>query len=251
MRHSFNDIVDRSERLVAMQLLAEKRFAELDDPDAWAEFADGLARFPRLSPANVFLVLDQYPGATWLASHRTWASVQRTPVERGIAVLAPSMRQKRVNGRAVWDGGRPVVEEVRHRPATVFDYTSTAGHILERPWSQPSPTPPEGLIDDLRAAAAAIGYAVESRLAEAPAERRVFALIHGQSDADKAQRLAHDLGAAAGGIAGAELFAYALCTANGFEVPRPAKPVDPRAAARSARSGLQRVLQRTSFRNMA
>lgn len=249
-RHSFNDIPDRRERLTAMHELVGSRFAALSAPTSWDTFARALARFPQLSPANILLVLDQHPEATRLNTHRGWLALERTPIERGIAVLIPSVRHKRVDGRTVWDGGRPVVEEVRHRPATVFDYTSTAGAHQPVPWQTRSPQPLDGFLDDLRAAAAAIGYAVEARRDAAPAQRRVFALIHGQDDRARVHGLARDLGAAAGGVVGADLFAFALCMANGMDVPVPAVPTDPQAAAASARSGLRRILQRTGFRNM-
>lgn len=248
--HSFNDIPDRSDRLRAMTALVEDRFARLDDPAQWAGYADGLARFPQLSPANILLVLDQHPSATRLLTHRGWLALERTPIERGIAVLIPSVRYKRVNGRTVWDGGRPVIEETRQRPATLFDYSSTAGAHVPTPWTEREVEPRAGFLDDLRAAAAAIGYSVEARRDAAPGERRVFSLIHGQDTRTKALGLARDLGSAAGGAAGADLFAYALCMANGMEVPAPAVPANPQQAVSSARSGLRRVLQRTEFRNM-
>ncbi|SDH33472.1 hypothetical protein [Microbacterium sp. 77mftsu3.1] len=249
-RHSFNDVADRYERLAAMTALVASETARLAEPAAWAAFAAGLAKFPTLSPANVLLVLDQHPLARRIDSHFGWGCLQRTPVERGIAILRPSVLYKRVNGLTVWDGGRPVVEEVRHRPATVFDYSQTAGAVMETPWTIAQIEPRDGFIDDMRAAAAAIGYAVESRRDEAPAQRRVFALIHGQDDRTKAMRLARDLGRAAGGEAGADLFAYALCTANGMDVPVPPLPVDPEVAAAAASSGLRRVLRRVEFRNL-
>lgn len=247
--HSFNDIPDRAERLAAMQHVVDERFASLSDPAQWTVFCEGLARFPHLSPANVLLVQDQHPAATRLNTHRGWEMRERAPISRGIAVLVPTVRYKRVDGKTVWDGGRPVMEEIRQRPSTVFDYTSTAGAFLPLPWEEQQLDPRDGFMDDLRAAAAAIGYAVEGRRDGAPIERRVFALIHGQDDRTKALTLARDLGAAAGGTVGAELFAYALCMSNGMAVPAPAVPDDPQRTVASARSALRRVLQRTRFRN--
>lgn len=247
--HSFNDIPERPTRLTAMQELVESRFTELDTQAGWEAYLDGLARFPHLSPANILLVLAQHPGATRLNTHRGWLALERTPIERGIAVLIPTLRHKRVDGRVLRDGGRPVMEEVRQRPATVFDYTSTAGTYLPVAWEERQDAPRDGFLDDLRAAAAAIGYSVESRRDNAPLERRVFALIHGQSDRQKTMTLARALGAAAGGNAGADLFAYAMCMSNGMSVPAPARPDDPHLAVTSARAGLRRVLQRITFRN--
>ena len=247
--HSFNDIPDRRERLDAMQQLVDSKFSQLADPHSWALFADGLSRFPHLSPANVLLVLDQHPTATRLDTHRGWLAHERVPIERGIAVLIPSVRYKRVDGKTVWDGGRPVMEEVRQRPATLFDYTSTAGAVTPAPWEERQDMPREGFLDDLRAAAAAIGYSVENRRDAAPRERRVFALIHGHDDRTKVLSLAHDLGTAASGIEGADLFAYALCMSNGMSVPALPVPADPQRTVTSARTGLRRVLQRTRFRN--
>lgn len=246
---TFNDISDRSERLAAMQHLVDEQFAALAEPAHWAAFCEGLARFPHLSPANVLLVMAQHPSATRLNSHRGWEMRQRAPIERGIAVLVPTIRHRRVGGVTTWDGGRPVMEEVRQRPATVFDYTSTAGAHLPRPWDERQDDPRDGFMDDLRAAAAAIGYSVEGRRDEAPGDRRVFAVIHGTDERTKALTLARDLGAAAGGAAGAELFAHALCMSNGMEVPAPEVPVDPLPVVTAARTGLLRVLQRTRFRN--
>ena len=249
-RHSFNDIPERRDRLDTMLRLVHARLAELGSADAWGQYVSGLARFPQLSPANVLLVLEQHPDATWLSTHRGWGSLERTPIERGIAVLIPTIRHRRVDGRTVWDGGRPVVDEVRHRPATVFDYSSTAGAHIPPLWDEPTRDPQDGFVDDLRAAAAAVGYAVEARRDEAPAGRRVIALIHGHSERQRALKLAHELGEAAGARDGAALFAYALCTANGMDVTAPAQPADPVPIVTAASSALRRILQRTGFRNM-
>lgn len=246
---SFNDIPDRTDRLAAMRQFVDDSYARVTTGPAWEQFAEGLARFPQMSPANVLLVLGQHPSATRLNTHHGWQLLERTPLERGISVFIPTIRHKRVNGRTVWDGGRPVMEEVRHRPATVFDYTSTAGAHVPAPWEVRQDQPLDGFLDDLRAAAAAIGYSVESRRDAAPGYRRVFALIHGQDEREKVVGLAGQLGAAAGGSAGAELFAYALCASNGMQVPVPALPAAPHEAIASAHAGLRRVLQRTSFRN--
>jgi hypothetical protein len=248
--HSFNDIPDRKARLAEMLGVVARGMSSWHEPDAWTRYLDGLARFPRLSPANILLVLDQQPHATWLSTHRGWQAQQRRTIERGIAVLTPSMRVKRENGRPVWDGGRLVVEEAWHRPATMFDYTATSGAQLERPWSKLSEGAPVGFVDDLRAAAAALGYAVESRRDAAPTSRRVLTLIHGQSEEQKAWGLARALGAVASGSVGADVFAYALCHGSGFATPAPAVPQDPAAAVSAARAGLQRVLLRTSFRSL-
>lgn len=249
-RLSFNDIPDRSARLERMLSVVHTGLDGLRLPEEWTRFARGLALFPHLSPANVLLILHQHPDATWVATHHGWGALERVPVERGIAVLIPAVRYRRIHGRTVWDGGRPVVDEVRHRPATVWDYTSTAGQHIPPLWEEPSDDPLDGFIDDLRAAAAAVGYAVEARRDEAPASRRVLALIHGQSDRDKATKLARDLGRAAGAREGADLFAYALCAANGMLVPRPQVPEDPQAVAVAASSALRRILRRTTFRWM-
>jgi len=249
-RHSFNDIPDRHARLAQMLDVVDARLSALGHTDRWAEFAAGLARFPHLSPANVTLIQDQQPDATWVATHHGWGTRERVPVERGIAVLIPTIRYRRVDGRTVWDGGRPVVDEVRHRPATVWDYTSTAGSHIPPLWEQPSLDPLDGFIDDLRAAAAAVGYAVEARRDEAPAHRRVLALIHGQTDRDKALKLARDLGRAAGAGDGTDLFAYALCAANGMDAPAPTVPADPQATTAAASIALRRILRRTTFRWM-
>lgn len=248
-RHSFNDIPDRTVRLERMLDCAHTRLASLDDPGSWAELASGFARFPRMSPGNIALILDQHPAATWVASHHVWGSHQRVPVERGIAVLIPTIRYRRLNGKTVWDGGKPVVDEIRHRPATVWDYTSTAGARVPPLWEEPG-GPREGFLDDLRAAAAAVGFAVEHRRDEAPAGRRVLAIIHGQDDRQRAVKLATDLGAAAGARTGAELFAYALCAANGMAMTVPGAPGDPQTAVTDASVALRRILQRTTFRWM-
>lgn len=250
-RHSFNDILDRDERLTAMQQLVDARLTALGTLAGWEAYLSGVARFPHLSPANILLVLDQHPTATRLSSHRGWANVQRVPVERGIAVLAPSLRQRRRGGHPLWDGGRPVQDEVRHRPTTVFDYSSTAGAHLEPVWDERADSPREGFVDDLRAAAAAIGFAVEARRTEVQDGRLVLALIHGQTEQQRARKLARDLGVAAAGEDGADVFAYALGMANGMLMPPPPIPADPLAAVASARTGLHRVLQRTTFRNMS
>lgn len=233
-----------------MLAAAEAGLDRLGDGEYWSRFVSAFGRFPQMSPANIALILDQQPAATRLRTHRGWLAVERTPIERGIAVLTASMRYKRVAGRTVWDGGRPVLEEVRHRPSTVFDYSSTAGTHLPERWSELTEDPPEGFIDDLRAAAAALGYSVESRRDAAAPSRRVFALIHGHSDREKALSLALQVGVAAGGPAGAELFSYVLCSANGLSVEQPVVSVARREAVHSARSGLRRVMQRTGFRNM-
>lgn len=232
-----------------MRHLVDERFAALTSWPSWESFAEGLARFPSLSPANVLLVQAQHPTATWLNSHRGWQVLERQPVARGIALLIPSIRHKRENGQTMWDGGRPIVESIRQRPTTVFDYSSTAGAHIPEPWDAPQHLPREGFMDDLRAAAAAVGYSVESRRDLAAAHRRVFTLIHGQDDRQKALHLAQQLGEVTCGEEGADLFAYALCMSNGMHVRVPDLPDDPQRAVVAARRGLHRVLQRTRFRH--
>lgn len=245
---SFNDVTDRRERLILMQQAVNDGASAI--AQNWTSFSRTLARFPWLSPANILLVMAQHPEARLLASRRRWMSAERVALQRGIAVLAPVLRHSsNPDGSKLWRNGRPVVEATRHRPASVFEYAATAGAPVVLPWERLSGAPRPGFVNDLVAAAGALGFAVEVR-AGASDKRRVLSLGEEPTDAGSVRALARAVGVAAGAGEGADLFAFALCQANGLVAPMPALPEAPWPAVVACRRALREVLGSTRFVNL-
>ncbi|WP_051276496.1 ArdC family protein [Desulfovirgula thermocuniculi] len=123
--------------------LVEGVRAVLDRAD-WKAYLDMLARFHKYSPANVALILAQYPKATRVAGIKTWNSLGRRvkPGEKGIRIFAPTLVRVRVQVEETdpETGEVRVVEREEERLAGfhvthVWDVSQTEG--------KPLPEPPE------------------------------------------------------------------------------------------------------------
>ena len=121
--------------------LVEGVRAVLDRAD-WKAYLDMLARFHNYSPANVALILAQYPHATRVAGIKTWNSLGRRvrPGERGIKIFAPTIRKVTVRVEEVdpETGETRVVEREEERlvgfhVTHVWDVSQTEGRPLPEP----------------------------------------------------------------------------------------------------------------------
>lgn len=90
--------------------------------DSLLRYLKFISRFHRYSLGNQLLIFDQRPGATLVAGHSHWKSLDRTikPGELAIAILAPLVRRSKRFGRA-----GPGLAGLR--VAEVYDLAQTTG----------------------------------------------------------------------------------------------------------------------------
>lgn len=88
----------------------------------WTAFLEKKAQLPNYSWGNVFLILRQYPEASFVAGYTTWKKVGN-PVrkgERGISITAPYIKKDEETGEKIISG---------FGKATVFDISQTVQGI--------------------------------------------------------------------------------------------------------------------------
>ncbi|MDO5397842.1 MAG: ArdC family protein [bacterium] len=125
--------------------------AQMTDSDKYRDFLNTAAKFPKYSLNNIMLIAMQKPGATELASFKTWKenfgrNVNRG--EKGIRIIVPYI-QKAAEERIKLDpktklpvldsNGKPVTEKTevakpKFKAVSVFDVSQTNGR--ERPPSE-------------------------------------------------------------------------------------------------------------------
>jgi hypothetical protein len=90
----------QAERAKAFEMIDEATEHITDDPQAFREYLDVMAQFPRHSVANTLLIFEQNPDATRIADfdawHRMGESVKRGEV--GITILEPGNEYTRDDG---------------------------------------------------------------------------------------------------------------------------------------------------------
>lgn len=102
------------------------------DSDTFTEWLTAVSRFHRYSINNIFLILMQYPGATQVASFRTWKQLgcRVRKGEKGIRILVPV--RVRINEK---DGAEEEDYEEEHmlrfKVGHVFDISQVEGTLPE------------------------------------------------------------------------------------------------------------------------
>ncbi len=102
-----------------------------DDPESFTEYLDIQSRFPKMSPNNIMLIMDQDSGATELRTFEEWAEM-KTPVNKGekaISLFSPGHEYTRDDGTTFFS------TEIRK----VFDISQTSSGqeaLVTEPYSQ-------------------------------------------------------------------------------------------------------------------
>ncbi len=115
------------------QALVDQGIQQLiEDPTAWEQWASTYAKFPRYSPGNVLLIMQQRPDASYVAGYHAWQSLGRQVAkgEHGIGILAPIVK-KQPDPEQPKAPAKPQL--VGFRAATVFDVSQTQGRELNLP----------------------------------------------------------------------------------------------------------------------
>jgi antirestriction protein ArdC len=159
------------------------------------QYLAAIGRFHKYSMHNVMLIVLQKPAATHVAGFHTWHKLGRhvRKGEKGIAIFAPVLRQK----REPENGTEHSVEEVLlgYRTAAVFDVSQTEGKAL------PSIAKVHGDArrygDRLAAYALSLGirleYSESIRPAHGISEGGKITLLPDLSSAERTAVLAHEL----------------------------------------------------------
>ncbi|AUW92630.1 hypothetical protein BXT84_00575 [Sulfobacillus thermotolerans] len=123
------------------QALVDQGIQQLtENPDQWKQWADTMAQFPKYSPGNALLIMQQRPDATLVMGYRAWQTLDRHVMrgEHGITIIAPMLRR-------VTDEDAPEPSSVPSasqrviagfKAATVFDISQTDGKALDVPRPQ-------------------------------------------------------------------------------------------------------------------
>lgn len=247
------------DRIAAFNLELDRAVADLASDDNWRAWLDMQSQFHRYSFANTMLIHLQTGGrATRVAGFRAWQEKFNRTVNKGekaIAIRAPKtvwVTKKDTNDNVVkGKDGKPVKEKriVGFTLTSVFDVSQTSGDPLPEIERELSEDPPEGFVDDMVAAAEALGYTVEFREMNShangtaqgwtsPRDKQIV-VDASQTPGSQAATLAHELGHVAaghcdpendgkyhvgeGGCRGrfeieAESIAYAITRANGMSM---------------------------------
>ena len=172
--------------------------ASLTTSEGWREYLAVQSRFPRYSPNNVLLILNQRPDATRVAGYRAWQALghQVLAKESALRIFAPMKYQK----TDATDG--EVASEVRgFKLVPVFDVSQTSGPELPDIVSKLQGGAPEGVFARLTEFAEGVGFLVErpSSLEGGAngdtnhAEGRIR-IATNNSDAQQVKTLAHEIG---------------------------------------------------------
>lgn len=177
---------------------------EMATSDGFRRWLDTRAKFHRYSFNNTMLIAIQRPDATQVAGYRKWQELDRQvrKGEKGIRILAPVTITVDEHGDRVsykTPGARRIV--VGFKVVSVFDVAQTDGEPLGDP---PTMEPlegdaPEGTLDMLGAVLDAEGLTFDVKplpgklagfLVE---ERKTLTIKEGQSGAEQAATIAHEL----------------------------------------------------------
>ncbi|GAO74252.1 ArdC family protein [Meiothermus ruber] len=197
------------------QLAAELREGQTQ---GFLGFLEKMGRFHRYSARNVMLILMQRPEATLVAGVKHWNELGRRVKkgERGIAILAPSVKKVEVVDEATGQ-----VREERKlagfHTTYVFDVSQTEGEPLE-PEGEEIPQGP-ALYERLRAAcpvAVQEGLLPGGALGKTNGKRIVLAADQGHTR--KAETLLHE-------------WAHALLHFGGIDLPREVEELEAEAVA--------------------
>ena len=79
------------ERVAELTGKLEKGITDLYASDNYAQYICAMAKFHHYSARNAFLILLQYPEASYVAGYNTWKELGRQVKrgEQGIQILAP------------------------------------------------------------------------------------------------------------------------------------------------------------------
>jgi antirestriction protein ArdC len=144
------------------ELLAQlaEGVSDLASSERWRRHLEVQSRFHQYSFHNIRLIVTQCPGATRVASFRTWRSLER-PVRKGekaIYILAPLLRREAGSGTE-GDEDRRVVRGFKFVP--VFDLSQTDGDTLPTVCQRLDGDDPARHFDRLVGVAQSLGYTVE------------------------------------------------------------------------------------------
>lgn len=120
------------------QALVDQGIQQLtENPDQWKQWAETMARFPKYSPGNVVLIMQQRPDATMVAGYHAWQKLGRQVQkgEHGITIIAPvTRRMTKEEDKGPDQASNPFQRAiVGFKAATVFDVSQTAGKDLTLP----------------------------------------------------------------------------------------------------------------------
>jgi antirestriction protein ArdC len=223
----------------------ERAVAALRDSVTWKRNLAILARFPRYSVNNQFLIAYQKPEATYVRGFKSWLDAGRAvrKGERGIAIFAPRPWERTQTDE---EGEETIEARISFAVVHVFDVSQTdpiPGH--PNPWHPPrrhAASGDEGLSAALWSAlfdhAVALGLTVSTHDADAPGAD-IFGYYHpttrqiwvlpDRALADMTATLAHELAhaithQATEGMSRAvrevvaESVAYAVCSRFGLDL---------------------------------
>lgn len=169
--------------------------------DRLQAFLATMARFHRYSLGNTLLIMVQRPEATHVAGFGAWLKLGRAVKkgEKGIAILAPTIRAKDETGENETTEAEPAKEEgerpVRFRVVYVFDVEQTEGEPLPE-FARPQGEPGEYL-PRLRNLVADMEIALEYREwlggAEGASSGGFIAIKKGLTPAEEFSTLVHEL----------------------------------------------------------
>jgi hypothetical protein len=136
----------------------ERGVAALASSERWTQYLEVQSRFPRYSPNNVLLILDQRPDATRVAGYRAWQALghQVRAKQSALRIFAPL---KYRTSEPADDG--PTSEIRGFKLVPVFDVSQTVGPDLPDIVSKLHGLAPEGVFERLVAFAEGIGFCVE------------------------------------------------------------------------------------------
>lgn len=189
--------VEEARTLVREKLEDLGRALERGQSETLKAYLAAMAKFPRYSAHNVWLILSQRPGATRVAGFTTWRRLGRQVKRgaRGIAIIAPMFRRHAEDTDQL--GGRDDrLETLAFRCAYVFDVSDTDGAPL--PALTDARGNPGPYTDRLKAFIAGNGITLEYSRRIAPALGAcvgdTILLLPDLAPAVELSTLAHELG---------------------------------------------------------
>jgi len=131
-----NDLQSKLKKMTSEALESLTKSLEAGKSDELLRYLDTMAKFPRYSMRNLFLIMAQMPEASQVMGYQSWKLLGRQVKkgEKAIRIWAP-MKLKNKNERGASDSEqRKTSTEANQplifRPVPVFDYCQTEGEPM-------------------------------------------------------------------------------------------------------------------------
>ena len=123
-----NDIQSKLKKITSEALETLCQSLDAGKSDELVRYLDTMAKFPRYSLRNLFLIMAQMPSASQVMGYQSWQKLNRQvrKGEKAICIRAPLIKNKRGGADSQKNSqSKDSTETLIFRPVAVFDISQT------------------------------------------------------------------------------------------------------------------------------